>query len=242
MMSLTQLKPGFFVTGTDTEIGKTLIAGSLILKLQTQYDRVGGFKPVVAGTYVNPQGLVVNEDLETLLSASSVKLQATEICPYIFDQAAAPHLVGRQSNITLEIPTIIEAFEKHQAHLDAVVVEGVGGFLVPLNDHQNLGDLAKTLNLPVVLVVGMRLGCINHALLSVEAILSRGLKLAGWVANEMDPHMLLLEENFDTLKKLIPAPCFGFVKHLPENLKKKEQGAYSLEALKWAANSLDIET
>ena len=239
-MSIPQLKPGFFITGTDTEIGKTLIAGSFILKLQEQYRRVAGFKPVVAGTYINSEGVVVNEDLETLLRASSEKLKASDICPYIFDQAAAPHLLGQQSKITLQMPTMIEAFEKNKKNLDAIVVEGVGGFLVPLNDQNNLGDLAAIMNLPVILVVGMRLGCINHALLTVEAILSRGLKLAGWVANEIDPHMLLLKENFATLESLIPAPCLGLVQHLPENLKKKNQGAYSYEALKWAADLLRL--
>jgi dethiobiotin synthetase len=229
---------GFFITGTDTEIGKTLVAGALILRLRQEGQSVAGYKPVVAGTNFNAQGLKCNEDLETLRLASGTELSAEDICPYILDEPAAPHLVSNSSGAPLKLPEMIDGFERLSSQFDTVVVEGAGGFLVPINDHQGLDDLAVSLKLPVIVVVGMRLGCINHALLTIESIRSRGLDVAGWVANQIDPKMARASENLDSLKARIKAPFLGLIPHLSDDLKKTDHAPYSWSAIEFAAKQL----
>jgi dethiobiotin synthetase len=234
-------KCGFFITGTDTEVGKTLIASALILKIKSLVpnQRVMGFKPVVAGTSQSPDGLAVNEDLESLKLASGYSGNARDLCPYVLATPAAPHLVAKSMGIKLELSTMLSAYEGMRAHADWIVVEGAGGFLVPINAEQDLGDLAQALQIPIILVVGLRLGCINHALLSVAAIAQRGLTLAGWVANTMDADMPYLHENIDTLQARIPAPLLGIVKPLPLECRHQADHAYPLVAMQFAADALD---
>ena len=231
---------GFFVTGTDTEVGKTLLSGALILKLKEVGIRAIGFKPVVAGTYIDSSGQKLNEDLETLRIASGLHPQEQNLCPYILDEAAAPHLIALKNDIYLDSSIILGDLHSLSQQFEMVVVEGAGGFLVPLNEQEDLGDLAQAIDLPVILVVGMRLGCINHALLTCEAIVSRQLTIAGWVANTLSEEMPLLEENIQTLKERIFAPFLGTIPTLPSQLQKQENAPYSLEALRFAAEHIKL--
>ena len=228
-------KPGFFVTGTDTEVGKTLISGALITQLKQQHTVVAGFKPVVAGMSLIT-GKMCNEDILALASVMSYKPQDNylDICPYQLSTPAAPHLVAKESDVHLDYSVMLKAFNKVRDQSDAIVVEGVGGFKVPFHDGKTSADFAQDMGLPVVIVVGMRLGCINHALLTVEAIQSRGLQLAGWVANTIGP-MTLLQENIATLENLIPAPLLGVIPELP---KEFIQTPYSMSAMEKAASYL----
>lgn len=236
-------KRGFFITGTDTEVGKTLIASALILKIKSlaPHQTVMGFKPVVAGISQLSAGLTVNEDLESLKLASGYLGNASDLCPYVLPTPAAPHLVAKSMGVKLELSTMLSAYEGISAQADWTVVEGAGGFLVPINEEQDLGDLAQALQIPVILVIGLRLGCINHALLSVAAIAQRRLMLAGWVANTIDPDMPYLEENIDTLRARIFAPLLGIVKPLPAEYRQQTNHAYPLAAMQFAANALDSD-
>jgi len=231
---------GFFVTGTDTEVGKTLVSAALILKLRKQGIDAMGFKPVVAGTYQNSNGSTLNEDIETLRIASDLKPGQVDLCPYVLDTPAAPHLVASKQGIQLELGTILQAYKLIQGQSGLIGVEGAGGFLIPINDREDLGNLAQQIALPIVLVVGMKLGCINHALLTQEAIKARGLKLAGWVANSLSIEMPLLQENIASLQSKIHAPFLGLIPVLPKALQKADNSPYSIEALDFAAEHIQI--
>ena len=231
---------GFFVTGTDTEVGKTLVSGALILKLREQGKKVIGFKPVAAGTYQNTNGDVFNEDLEALRIASQLAPGKFELCSYVLDMPVAPHLAAANEGITLELNTIMQALSVIQKQGYCLVIEGAGGFLIPLNDHEDSGDLVQQIGLPMILVVGMKLGCINHALLTQEAIKARGLKIAGWIANSLSSEMPLLKENVATLQARIDAPFLGLIPPLPKALQKADNSPYSLEALDFAAQHIQI--
>jgi len=231
---------GFFVTGTDTEVGKTLVSGALIFKLRKQGKQAIGFKPVVAGTYQSSSGSIHNEDLETLRIASQLAPGQLSLSPYVLDMPVAPHLAALNKGIALDLKTIMHALDEIQKYGDCLVIEGAGGFLVPLNDHEDLGDLAHQIGLPIILVVGMKLGCINHALLTQEAIKARGLKIAGWVANSLANEMPLLKENIATLEAKIHAPFLGLIPSLPKTLKKSDNSPYLIEALDFAAQHIQI--
>jgi dethiobiotin synthetase len=233
---------GFFITGTDTEVGKTLLSGALILKLREQNKNIIGFKPVVAGTYQDQNGAVLNEDLETLRIASDLSPGQIDLCPYVLDIPAAPHLVAASKGMRLELDVIMQAFNRIQSQVDQVVVEGVGGFLTPLNDRQDLGDVAREIDLPVILVVGMKLGCINHALLTFEALKARNLRIAGWIANTLSREMDLIDANIETLQSKIKAPFLGLIPALPRNLQKPKNGPYSMRALEFAAQHIQVPT
>jgi dethiobiotin synthetase len=229
--------PGFFVTGTDTEVGKTLISGALITHLKKQHAVVSAFKPVVAGLR-DIAGKMCNEDIMALSSVMTYKAREDnlDICPYQLTTPAAPHLVAKESGTHLHYSVMLNAFKDLREKSDAIVVEGVGGFKVPFHDDKTSADFAEDIDLPIVLVVGMRLGCINHALLTVEAIQARGLRLAGWVANTIGP-MTLLQENIATLEHLIPGPLLGVIPELP---KEFIQVPYSINAIEKAASFLKI--
>ena len=202
-----------FVTGTDTEIGKTLVSSAILHKLAASGVRACGMKPVAAGAELR-DGELHNDDADMLFNAGNVHLPSSITTPYMLREPAAPHIAAALENVTIESAPIIAAFAEIQAASDAVVVEGVGGFRVPFNDNFDSADLAAQLNLPVILVVGMRLGCISHALLTVEAIVARGLVLAGWVANTVDPKMSFELQNIEALAQRIPAPLLGRVPRL----------------------------
>lgn len=203
-----------FVTGTDTEIGKTLISAAILAKLVASGQRACGMKPIAAGAALGADGVLHNEDADMLAAAGNVHLPQHITTPYLFREPAAPHIAASLEGVTIDAVTIIAAFAEILGASDAVVVEGVGGFHVPLADDFDTADLAAQLNLPVILVVGLRLGCISHALLTVEAIVRRGLVIAGWVANEVDPDMAFIDENVAALAQRIPAPLLGRVPRL----------------------------
>ena len=229
-----------FVTGTDTEVGKTLVSGALILKLREQGINAIGFKPVVAGTYQDGKDKTLNEDLETLRIASNLDSSVLSLCPYILDQPAAPHLVAAHQGLKLEMGVILQGFQNIQNQSDCVVVEGAGGLIVPLNDQEDLAMFAKAIKLPIILVVGMKLGCINHALLTYEAIKARHLNIAGWVANTLSTEMPLIDENIQTLQARIDAPFLGLIPALPKELQKADNSPYSIEALGFAAKHIQL--
>lgn len=199
---------GYFITGTDTDVGKTLVALGLIEKLQQQGLRVGAMKPLSAGCETTHEGLR-NSDATQLQQQADVDLPYATINPYAFAPAIAPHIAAADEGLRVDVETIHHHFQSIAAQSDCVVVEGAGGWQVPLNDFQTIADLGKRLELPVILVVGMRLGCISHALLTVESISAAGLPLAGWVANQLQPEMSRLEENIATLQQRIEAPLLG---------------------------------
>ena len=202
-----------FVTGTDTEIGKTLVASALVyLQAQRGY-RVAAMKPIAAGTEWR-KGRWCNDDVDALAACASVALPQQITTPYLFKAAAAPHIAASLEDVLIDRSHILSCFEQARAQSEAVVVEGVGGFCVPLNDSYDTADMAKDLNLPVILVVGMRLGCINQALLTSEAIAKRGLQLMGWVANRVDEQMLYAQENIQAIAQRIHAPLLGTVPRL----------------------------
>ncbi len=202
-----------FVTGTDTEIGKTLVSAAILHTLVAGGVRACGMKPVAAGAQMR-DGELHNEDADLLIAASNVHLPANLTTPYMLREACAPHIAARLDGIAIEPVPIIAAYAEVAAASDAVVVEGVGGFRVPFSDHFDSAQLAEQLNLPVILVVGLRLGCISHALLTVEAIVKRDLVLAGWVVNEIDPEMRFADENVEALQERIPAQLLGRIPYL----------------------------
>ncbi len=200
----------YFVTGTDTGVGKTLVSCALLHAFAARGKRVAGFKPVAAGCGADGS----NEDAQALLAASTVALRYEEVNPYCLPLPIAPHLAARFDGRCIELPHIVDGYRALESRVDEVIVEGAGGFLVPLNDQQDGADLARVLGLPVIVVVGMRLGCLNHALLTVHAIAKSGLECAGWVANVVDAAMPALAENIEALQRRIGAPLLGVVPHM----------------------------
>ena len=199
--------PAWFVTGTDTEVGKTFSCCTLLHALQNKGIKAIGMKPIAAGTDASGH----NDDVEALIAASALQAPRALINPYLFQPAIAPHIAAAEEGRAIELAPIIDAFNNLRTLAAAVLVEGVGGFCVPLGPELDTADLAQALGLPVILVVGMRLGCINHALLTQQAIAGRGLKLVGWIANHIDPEMSRFEENLDALKARIEAPLLGII-------------------------------
>ena len=217
---------GCFVAGTDTGVGKTVISAGLLHLLGRRGLRVAGYKPVAAGAVWHAEtgepGGWRNDDVEALLAAGNVELTRAELCPEVFEAACAPHLAARIEGRRIEPQRLIDGARHLMPRCDALVVEGVGGFCVPLAEGAGgdwgTDDLAVALALPVVLVVGLRLGCINHALLTAQAIAARGLRLAGWIANRIDPHMAHAADNIDTLTRALQsrytAPLLGVIAHI----------------------------
>lgn len=199
---------GFFITGTDTGVGKTLVACALLHALAARGFRVTGMKPVAAGATLM-DGVRVNEDVEQLIAASNVSAPRDMINPYCFEPPIAPHIAAMRENNPIKSNVLHENYRRLSALADIVVVEGAGGFCVPLNDDATSADLARELALPVVVVVGMRLGCLNHALLTAEAIRARGLTLAGWVANHVDASMPFADANVAALQGRLAAPMIA---------------------------------
>lgn len=205
------MRHAWFVTGTDTEIGKTFVSCILLHAARARGWSAVGMKPVAAGTEADGS----NEDVEELRAASSLDLPPEWVNPYLFRSPVAPHIAAAEEGVEIDFKVIVKAYEGLATRADAVIVEGVGGFRVPLGPDRDSADLAVAMGLPVILVVGMRLGCISHALLTAEAIAARGLKLAGWVANRIDPAMARFDENLAALQQRLPAPLLGVIPHAP---------------------------
>ncbi|OOZ41448.1 dethiobiotin synthase [Solemya elarraichensis gill symbiont] len=212
---------GWFVTGTDTEIGKTHITLALMEALKEQGDKVVGMKPIASGCEKTDEGLR-NSDALAIQAASSSRKAYELINPYAFEPPIAPHLAARKSSVLIDIEQIVNVASELAQDEDVILIEGVGGWMVPLGGGQMLADLVNALNLPVILVVGMRLGCINHALLSAEAIRASGLQLAGWIANSIDPDMDEQDSVLDPLKQQMDAPLIGQMHYKGQLLLQKE--------------------
>ena len=211
------MKQAYFITGTDTGVGKTLISSAFVYGFTSQGLKAVGMKPVSAGCELDAlTGQLLSEDVASLIGASNVDAPLSLINPYAFAPAIAPHIAAEQSGVTISLDEITVAFQQLTTLADVVIVEGVGGFCVPLNAESDTADLAQQLKLSVIMVVGMRLGCINHALLTMQAIKARGLSLVGWVANQVDPHMTAYAENLDALHQRISVPCLGVLPWLQQ--------------------------
>lgn len=203
---------GVFIAGTDTGVGKTLVACALLRGLADLGLQAAGMKPVAAGARLR-RGVRYNEDVEQLRAAASVDVPRQVMNPYCFTPPIAPHLAACEAGQTIRMSVIARHYAQIAARCDLVVVEGVGGLLVPLGARLNAAEIPQKLDLPLLLVVGLRLGCLNHALLTIEAAQARGLRIAGWIANAIDPSMARREQNLETLRERIPAPLLGIVKH-----------------------------
>jgi dethiobiotin synthetase len=201
---------GFFITGTDTGVGKTVVTLGLMAQLQAQGKTVAAMKPVASGCERGSGGLV-NDDALQLLRQSSVDLTYAQVNPYAFEPPIAPHIAAARVGVTISIETIRTACDAIAGRADCVLVEGVGGWQVPLNCDETLADLAAALGLGVILVVGVRLGCLNHALLTAESIVASGCVPAGWVANRLPPGADATEENITALKSRLSFPYLGEV-------------------------------
>ena len=205
---------GFYVTGTDTGIGKTHASCALLAALHASGRRSVGMKPVASGCRATPGGLR-NDDAEALIAASDPAPAYADCNPFALAEPIAPHIAARDSGIEIHLDPICTAYTRLARAADRIVVEGVGGWLAPLSDTLMQADLARALKLPVILVVGLRLGCLNHALLSARAIEADGCVLAGWIANRIDPAMAQAEANLDTLRARLDAPLLGTLAYEP---------------------------
>lgn len=201
---------GLFVTGTDTAVGKTIVATALLDLLAGAGIRAAGFKPVAAGAGAGPDGSW-NEDAARLLAASVAGLSYEEVNPWLTDAAVAPHIAAARTGRAIDLERLVADYRALAGKADVVIVEGAGGWRVPLDERRTMAELAAAIGLPVVLVVGLRLGCLSHALLTAESVRACGLELRGWVANELDPDMPVLEENIAALDARLGAPRLGRV-------------------------------
>ena len=193
------LPKALFVTGTDTDCGKTLVASALIHAYRKEGYRVVGMKPVASGSGWH-NGELVNEDVEALKLASNVELPAEIVNPYIFEPAISPHFAAAQAGIEIDQGRILKAFAACQAAADVVVVEGAGGWRVPLGNHLDIASLARSMDIPVLMVTGLKLGCINHTLLSFEDIRAKGCDLVAWVANLIDKDYQFVDQTIATIQ------------------------------------------
>lgn len=203
-----------YVTGTDTGIGKTHVSRLLIRNARSKGAIALGMKPVASGCRMSLHGLR-NEDAETLRASGSIEADYHDINPYAFGPPIAPHIAAMEVGVEIELDTIESAYRRLASRAELVVIEGVGGWAAPLGETLTQADLVRTLDVGVVLVVGIRLGCINHALLTVRAIEADGCRLDGWIANCIDPEMLRVEANLDSLRSRIAAPLLEVVAYAP---------------------------
>jgi dethiobiotin synthetase len=217
MISKAATKKAFFVTGTDTNVGKTLIAAGLLVAAKNKGLTTAALKPVAAGCEQTTEGLR-NSDALLLQSVITQPLSYDQINPYALEAAIAPHIAAQQERRSLSVDRLSGFCRGVLSSANFTLLEGAGGWRVPINARETLADLAKNLQLPVIVVVGVRLGCINHALLTFEAVIRAGLSIAGWVANCVDAQMPALQENIDSLRARLPAPCLGVVPFLAEQL------------------------
>jgi len=213
---------GYFVTATDTDAGKTFITAGLLEGLFNADHKVQGFKPVASGCIKTAQGLR-NDDALKLMAAAESTLDYQQVNTYAFEPAIAPHLAADQVGVSINLPAIVNLIKQSVNDEDYVFIEGVGGWLVPLNDREYVSDLAILLDFPVIMVVNMRLGCMNHALLTAQAIAHSGLSMAGWIANQASDSMNCLEANIMSLQSRIQAPLLGIV---PNGIEQQDVYSY----------------
>ena len=229
---------GLFITGTDTEIGKTFVSSLLIKLLAEEGLNVVGMKPIASGAKVI-DGLLKNEDALSLMAASNVEVDYQSINPYVFEPAVSPHIAAEEAGVEIGIDKIKKHFDQLQKKSDVVVVEGVGGWYAPLSTNCTVADLAEELNQPIILVVGLRLGCLNHALLTAQAIRQLGLPVAGWIANHVEEDFSFAEKNISTLKHFLnDFPYLGHVSYQADSSNKLHQHHINKQEL---INSLSIK-
>jgi dethiobiotin synthetase len=216
------MRRDFFVTGTDTGVGKTVVSLALMQALQSQGRTVVGMKPVASGCQPSESGLV-NADALQLQARSSVRMPYERINPYAFEPPIAPHLAAASDGLHIEIPVIETAYRAVAEVADAVIVEGVGGWLVPLDARKTMADVVVALDLPVVMAVAIRLGCLNHALLTEGAVKRSGLRLAGWVANRIDPACLRADDIVDALRARLEVPLLADFPYLSDECPQESQ-------------------
>jgi dethiobiotin synthetase len=235
------MKPcrSFFVAGTDTEIGKTLASCALLHAFAARGLTTAAMKPIAAGAQSDAHGIWRNEDAEALAAAATVAVPRALSTPFLLRAAVAPHLAARQEGVLLDIPRILQCHAAVTARADMTVVEGVGGFRVPLDETADTGDLARALGIPVILVVGMRLGCLSHALLTAESIAAAGLAMAGWIANVIDPGMHLRDDNIASLQTLLArrhgVPWIGTIPWLEQPCGRAAAACLDLDLLRYSA-------
>jgi dethiobiotin synthetase len=222
--------PAVFVTGTDTGVGKTRVAAALCRGLAAGGTQVAAMKPVASGCTLTPEGLR-NDDALALLAATNVPAAYSDVNPYAFAPAIAPHIAAREAGVSIDFEVLDRAYQRLRRRSAALIVEGAGGWLAPLDAVRSFADLAAHWDMDVVLVVGMRLGCLNHALLTVESIERRGLRLRGWVANSIDPLFERLPENVSSLASRISAPCLGVFSFEPQADPETLARALAVDAL-----------
>ena len=207
-------KKTFFITGTDTDAGKTVVTCGLLVAAKLQGFKTLGLKPVASGCVETSAGLR-NDDAMKIIDTMTHSLAYEQVNPVAFVPAVAPHIAASETDCVITIEQLTDYCRSAlMAPVNFALIEGAGGWRVPVNKRQVLSELPKVLGIPVILIVGMKLGCINHALLTVEAIMRDGLPLAGWVANQVNPDMARYKENMATLKTLITAPCLGEVPYM----------------------------
>ena len=204
---------GYFITGTDTGVGKTWMAAALLHALAAQERRVAGLKPLTCGGHLTRDGWR-HEDAELLMQQASVALPYEAVNPFPLHEPIAPHLAAHQSGLRLSAESLHRACTAMEDKVDRLVIEGIGGWEVPINEKETTADFARLLGMPVIMVVGIRLGCLNHALLTCNAILKNGLSLAGWIANIIDPDTLRIPDNIAALEERLPGPRLGTVPRL----------------------------
>jgi dethiobiotin synthetase len=221
---------GFFITGTDTEIGKTTASLALMHAFKQQGYKVAGMKPVAAECQATKDGLR-NDDALKLLNESSIELPYELVNPFAYEPPIAPHIAAAQANFPIYIDVITNAYGKIAAQADIVIVEGVGGWAVPINEHQTMAEVAKALHLPVILVSGIRLGCLNHTLLTYGAIKSSGCLIAGWIANLLNEENTVSQQNIEYLKKSLPITYLGTLPYLDNNQLIPQQVDLNINSL-----------
>jgi dethiobiotin synthetase len=222
---------GWFITGTDTGVGKTVFSLGLVRALQARGKTVLAMKPVASGCTPSPEGLR-NDDALRLQAAASIALPYDQINPYALEPAIAPHIAAEAAAVRIECAVIEAGFRALAARADTVVVEGVGGWLVPINDSQTMADVAVALGIPAIMVVGIRLGCLNHALLTAQAIARSGAVLAGWVANRIDPDCQCADENVEALRRRLAAPLLADLPYVADDeVREARFGDLDLRAL-----------
>jgi dethiobiotin synthetase len=224
------MTPAWFITGTDTGVGKTRVAAALCCALADRGISVAAMKPVASGCSVSPEGLR-NDDALALLAAMNVRARYSDVNPYAFAPAIAPHIAAQEAGICIDFDVLDRAFERLRMQSQAMIVEGAGGWLAPLDATRGFADLAAHWQMDVVLVVGMRLGCLNHALLTAESIERRGLRLRGWVANAIDPGFERLTDNIASLQRRLRAPCVGNFSFEPQTPIETLARALAVDAL-----------
>ncbi|WP_157267231.1 dethiobiotin synthase [Azohydromonas aeria] len=229
---------GCFVTGTDTGVGKSRISAALLHWLGRRGHRAAGYKPVASGLEPGADGRLVNEDVEALRTAGSVPLPGSLIGPCQLKEACAPHIAAELEGVRIDRVALLRGAQEVARRADFIVAEGAGGLVIPLGEDWDSTQLMSALGLPVVMVVGLRLGCINHALLTADGLAQRRLRLVGWVGNQIDPAMPHLQRNVETLRHELSrrhqAPCLGVVPHLAQPAPAAVAGfldAFALQGL-----------